>query len=143
MKIKNNLTGNVQFHFPIKKNGKDDVDYIHIPAGATVILADSVYAALLKPLTTVSLQTEVVSELESEADIMLDKKKVQVKDFVETGETKVVSLFREAIRRGDFTIVERPEIPKEQKLQLLAQNGVDGKSMSDEDINNLFDKLAG
>ncbi|QQV88360.1 hypothetical protein Fifi44_00057 [Erwinia phage Fifi44] len=142
MQLKNNLSGNVQLFYPVKKNGQPDVDFIHIPGGATVELDDKVFEALCKPLTTIKEQRMVEVEIEGEAEVKMDKKNVLIKEFYETGEVKIVNLFKEQIKKGDFTVVERPSISKEQKLAVLNQNGVSVKDLSDEQIDALYDKLA-
>ncbi|WJN63691.1 hypothetical protein Erwinia_phage_Aioli_00043 [Erwinia phage Aioli] len=142
MQLKNNLSGNVQLYYPVKKNGQPDVDFIHIPGGATVELDDKVFEALCKPLTTIKLQRMVETEIEGEAEVKMDKKNVLIKEFYETGEVKIVNLFKEQIKKGDFTVVERPSIAKDAKLAVLNQNGISVKDLSDEQIDALYDKLA-
>lgn len=142
MQLKNNRLGNVQLMYPVKKNGKDDVDFVHIPAGATVELDDKIFALLCKPLTTISVQRKSVEEIQSEAPVTMDKKPLSITEFYDTGETKVVNLFKEQIKAGDFTVVERAGVSKEDMVKVLTQNGVDVAKLSDEQIVALYDKLA-
>lgn len=141
MLLKNNRAGNVQLMYAVEKNGKDDVDFVHIPAGATVELDDKIFELLCKPLTTVDVQKRVIEEIQSEAPVTMDKKPLKVTEFYETGKTKVVNLFREQIKTGDFIVVERAAVTKESMLKVLAQSGVDAAKLSDEQIVALYDKL--
>lgn len=141
MQLKNNTAGNVQLFYPVVKNKIPDVDYIHIPARATVELADEIFAKLLKPLTTIRVQRESVSEIEGEAEVKMDKRALKIKDYFETGETRVVNLFKEQINSGDFTIVEHPVISTEAMIAVLNQNGVAAKDMGEDAIKALYAKL--
>ncbi|AEJ81445.1 gp69 [Erwinia phage vB_EamM-Y2] len=142
MQLKNNRKGSVQLMYPVTKNGKPDVDFVHIPAGATVELDDAIFEALCKPLTTVSVMEMKEVEIEGEVPVQMDKKNVLIKEFYETGKTKVVNLFKEQIKAGDFTIVSRAAVTKEAMLKVISQAGVDTSKMTDEQIVTLYDKLA-
>lgn len=142
MQLKNNRKGSVQLMYPITKNGKADVDFVHIPAGATVELDDKIFEALCKPLTTINEMEMREEEIESEVPVQMDKKNVRIKEFYETGKTKVVNLFKEQIKAGDFTVVSRAAVTKEAMLKVISQAGIDASKMTDEQVVALYDKLA-
>lgn len=141
MLLKNNTRGHVQLMYPTVVNKQPDVNYVHIPAGATVEIKDEIFAALCKPLTTIRIQREVQSVVEGEAEVKMDKKDLLIKDYFDTGETKVVNLFKEQIKNGDFTVVEHPSVAKEVKIAVLNQNHIAAKDLSDEQIDELYNKL--
>lgn len=142
MLLKNNLDGNVQLYYATTVNGRPDVKYVHIPGKATVELDDKIYQALLKPKTEVRLKRMVETTVEGESEVKMDKKNVIIKDFEDTGETKMVNLFEEQIKAGDFSIVERVKVTKEQMLKVLAEHSIVADKMSDEQISALYNKLA-
>lgn len=142
MLLKNNLDGNVQLYYATTVNDRPDVKYVHIPGKATVELDDKIYQALLKPKTEVRLKRMVETTVEGESEVKMDKKNVIIKDFEDTGETKMVNLFEEQIKAGDFSIVERVKVTKEQMLKVLAEHSIVADKMSDEQISALYNKLA-
>lgn len=141
MILKNNRSGNAQLFYTTKDQNGPKVDYVHIPGGATVELEDEIFELLCAPTTLIREQTVEEVEIEGEAEIKMDKKNVSIKEFYETGKTHVVNLFREQIKAGDFTVIERPKTSKEIMLKVLAQNGVSSDKLSDEQIVALYDKL--
>lgn len=139
MQLKNNTPGNVQFHYV---NSKNDVDYIHIPAGATVELDDKVFADLCKPLSPVRTHELVVAPIDGDVPVLMDKKDVLIKEFYPTGDVKYVNLLKQRIAKGDFTVVVRPEVSKEQIAETLKKHGIDFSKMDEPQIMALYDKLA-
>jgi len=142
MQLKNNLPANVQLHYPVTKNGVPDVEYIHIPGGATVEIDDEIFKLLCKPLTRVAEQEKVVEVLETEVPVTMDKKQVAITQFVPTGKTREINLMRQRIKDGDFTIVERPAVSQEAIDKLLTSKKIDISKMSTEDKQALYDQLA-
>jgi len=142
MQLKNNLDANVQLHYPVKKNGVADVEYIHIPGGATVEIDDDIFALLCKPLTRVELHEEVSEVLESEVPVKLDKNQVKIKQFIPTGKFREVNLLKQRIKDGEFTVVERPAVSEEAIDKFLTAQKIDISKMSVEDKQSLFNKLA-
>lgn len=141
MLLKNNRSGNAQLFYSTKDQNGPKVDYVHIPGGATVDLKDEIFELLCKPTTLIREQRVEELEIEGDAEIKMDKKNVVIKEFYETGETRVVNLFREQIKAGDFIVVEAPAVAKERMLQVLAQNGVNAEKLSEEQITSLYLKL--
>lgn len=142
MQLKNNLIGNVQLHFS-KGTGKSyEVEYVHIPGGATVELEDEIFEQLCKPLTKVAVMERVVEPIESEVPVQMDKKPVLLTEYYDTGETRLVNLFREQIKRGDFTVVERVKVGMDTIDKFLAGQGVSIADMPEERKLELYNKLA-
>lgn len=142
MQLKNNREGNAQLHYSVVEGKKSSVDYIHIPGGATVEIEDAVFEQLCKPLTTVSVMERVVSPIESEVPVEMDKKPVMLTEFYETGETKRVNLLCAAIKRGDFTVVERVAVSPKVITQFLNSKGIAVADMAPEQQEELYNKLA-
>lgn len=144
MQIKNNQTRNAQFFYYRQKAGSkaQELALVHIPGGATVELDDAIFKTLCASQTEVNVMKEVVSEIESEVPVTMDKKAVQVKEYYETGETKTVNLLLESIKVGEFTIVERPKATMADIDAVLVASGLDPKGMAEDAKLALYDKLA-
>lgn len=144
MQIKNNQSRNAQFFYYRQKTGTkvQELALIHIPGGATVELDDSIFKALCSSRTEVNVMREVVSEIESEVPVTMDKKPVLVKEYYETGETKTVNLLQESIKAGDFTIVERPKATMSDIDAVIVTHGLDPKGMAEDAKLALYEKLA-
>lgn len=96
----------MQFHYSTSTDGKPDVDYVHIPGGATVVLEDSVFTKLLQAKTKVQEMVLVESPFEGDVPIKMGREDAIIKDYYPTGNIREVNLLEERIKRGDFTIVE-------------------------------------
>lgn len=143
MQLKNNRTGSAQLFYWDKKSGKDSLEVIHIPAGATVEISDAIFTKLTASRTTVELQEEAVIELDTGASpIEMDRKKVSIKEYYATGKTKEINLLRESIRLGEYSIVEDVHISDEAMGKVLNENGISVKDMNPEQIKALYIKLA-
>lgn len=151
MQLKNNLTRNAQFYFWKESKDKDGkkkpatLEYVHIPGGATVELEDSIFNALTASLTDVKVLKEVETLLDDSnigADIKSGKEVLTIKEYFETGETRTVNLLKEAIKNGEFTIVERVKVGMPAVDELLAKHGIPGiKDMPEDAKLALYDKL--
>lgn len=139
MQLKNNKTGNVQFHYTTDKG---EVEYIHIPAGATVEIDDKVFAQLCKPLSPATEMELVVTGIEGDVPVQMDKKDVAIKEYFPTGKIKQVNLIKLQIEAGDLVVVERPAVSKEEVAKVLTANGIDFSKMDADQIMALYDKLA-
>ena len=147
MQLKNNQTRNVQFYFWKEgKNKKVSLEYVHIPGGATVEIDDDVFKALCASRTEVRVMKEVETKLDESnigADIKTGKEALTIKEFYETGESRSVNLLKEAIKDGDFTIIERAKVGMEVVNEVLAKHGIPGiKDMPEDAKLALYDKLA-
>lgn len=149
MQLKNNQTRNAQFYF--WKESKDKtkaptLEYVHIPGGATVEIDDDIFRALCASRTEVRVMKEVETKLDESnigADIKTGKESLTIKEYYETGETRTVNLLKEAIKDGDFTIVERAKVGMEVVNEVLAKHGIPGiKDMPEDAKLALYDKLA-
>lgn len=145
MQLKNNQTRQVQFYF-YRKDGKDSVlDFVHIPAGATVEIADEVFDAICASVTEVAELEEVETVLDDSnigATITNGKDKYSIKEYYETGRTRKVNLVKEAIKQGHLTIVSRPKVSMELINKKLAELGIPVKDMSDDAKLALYDSVA-
>ena len=148
MQLKNNQTRNAQFYF--WKESKDKtkaptLEYVHIPGGATVEIDDDIFRALCASRTEVRVMKEVETKLDESnigADIKTGKESLIIKEYYETGETRTVNLLKEAIKDGDFTIIERVKVGMPAVDKLLVDNGIDIVKMSEDAKLALYDKLA-
>lgn len=149
MQLKNNQTRNAQFYF--WKESKDKkkaptLEYVHIPGGATVEIDDDIFRALCASRTEVRVMKEVETKLDESnigADIKTGKESLTIKEYYETGETRTVNLLKEAIKDGDFTIIERTKVGMDVVDKVLSDNGVPGvKDMPEDAKLALYDKLA-
>ena len=148
MQLKNNQTRNAQFYF--WKESKDKtkaptLEYVHIPGGATVEIDDDIFRALCASRTEVRVMKEVETKLDESnigADIKTGKESLIIKEYYETGETRTVNLLKEAIKDGDFTIIERVKVGMPSFDKLLVDNGIDIVKMSEDAKLALYDKLA-
>lgn len=142
MQIKNSQTRHMQFYFYREvKKGESKLEYVHIPAGATVELPDEIYKALLASKTEVPVVEEVVTKIEGDTKVEMDRKPVEVKDYYETGETRVVNLFSESIKAGELIVVSRPSVTMKEVEEVLTANGVVFANMSEDAKLALYEKL--
>ncbi|HEI0612405.1 TPA: hypothetical protein SIF59_004288 [Escherichia coli] len=141
MQLKNNTPANVQLYFTVKKNGRDEVDFIHIPGKATVEIDDKIFKQLTTSKTEVRVKREEVQEIETENPVTMDKRKLTVKEYYDTGETKVVNLMLERIKAGEFTVVERVAISEKEMDAVLVANNIKIEGMTPEQKVALYDKL--
>jgi len=141
MQLKNNQQCNVQLFYPVKKNGRQEVDYIHIPGGATVEIEDDVFAKLTAPVTEVTIWDKEVVQVEDDSMGKLDNKRVSITEFYDSGKTRKINLLLERIRLGEFTIVERAKVSEKSIDEVLAANGIDFSKMDAEAKANLYNKL--
>ncbi|QHJ79815.1 MAG: hypothetical protein [Caudoviricetes sp.] len=146
MQLKNNRTGSTQFYYWDKKSGKELLEVIHIPAGATVEIEDKIYDKLVNTKTEVEIMEEVTLEIETGANpIEMDRKPVTIKEYYPTGKYKKVSLFEESIKSGEYIVVEKPQrspVTDAEMAKVLNENGVSVKDMKPEQIKALYEKLA-
>jgi len=144
MQLKNNRTGNSQLYYWEKKPNKEPaLQLIHIPAGATVEIEDNIFSRLTASFTTIEVQDEVITDIETGASpIELDRKPAQIKEYYSSGKTREVNLLRESIRRGEYSIIEGVVTSNEEMAKVLNKNGVSVKDMKPEDIKALYEKLA-
>lgn len=138
MQLKNNEARHNQFYFRTEKN---EVDVVHIPAGATVEIDDAIFAKLLVPKTTVEKHEMILQKVEAETPIQMDREDVYSKEYYPTGVTRSINLVQEAIKTGRLTIVERPAVSDEAKIKLLNANGISAKDLAPEKIDELYNKL--
>lgn len=143
MQLKNNKAGNVHFFFhrEASKDKPAELDYIHIPGNATVEIEDKIFNQLCASRTRVNVQERVVTPLECEVPVTLDRKQVNIVDYFPTGEVKYVNLLLDAIKEGTFTIVDRPAVTMKVIDEVLTGNGVDISKMGDDQKLALYDKL--
>lgn len=141
MQLKNNGNGNIQFHYSVTKNGLPDVDYIHIPGGATVEIEDEIFAQLCGSQSTGQEMEEIDSPIENDAAVLMDKKQVRVVEYIATGRTRPINLVKAMIKEGYLTIVSRPRMSMEDIDKKLEAAGIPTKDMSDEAKLALVDKL--
>lgn len=145
MQLKNNQTRNQQFYFHKVSGKKSELAVIHIPAGATVEMDDSVFKALLESRTEVQVMREDTVVLNKDnigADIENDQKPLTIREFYETGETKVVNLVQELIKEGKLLVVERVKVGMADVDKVLEANGISVKDMPEDAKLALYDKLA-
>lgn len=146
MQIKNNESRNLQFFFYKKgKSGKSELDFIHVPGGATVEIDDEVYKSLTESMTEVEELREEVVQLDDEnigASVKTGKEALVIKEYYSTGKTRKVNLVKEAIKAGSLTIVERVKVGMPDIDAILTKNGVDVKGMPEDVKLALYDKLA-
>lgn len=147
MQLKNNQSRNAQFYFWKEgKNKKTTLEYVHIPGGATVEIDDDVFKALCASRTEVRVMKEVETKLDESnigADIKSGKEALTIKEYYETGETRTVNLLKEAIKDGDFTVIERVKVGMNVVDEVLAKHGIPGiKDMPEDAKLALYDKLA-
>lgn len=146
MQLKNNQPCNMQFYFWKKdSNGKPVLDFVHLPGGATIELDDNIYKAITSSLTEVAVMEErvqVLDEANVGAEIKTGKEVLTIKEYYHTGETKKVNLVKEALKKGELSIVERVKIGMADIDKFLIANKVDIKDMPDEVKLALYDKLA-
>lgn len=160
MKIKNNTKANLQYNVrmnPCEKvtqinqfgnevtvSAKPDIQLVHIPAGATVIIDDNIYDALIAAKTTVFEFEDVVEDIE-DADILMGKNKLKIKSRLQTGESKEVSLFQLAIDNNEIIVIDKQpikEIPVEDMQTFLTNKGITlADGMSTQQIKDLYYKL--
>lgn len=142
MLLKNKQTRNVQMYFYKKdNNGVSKLDFVHIPAGATVELDDKIYKALLESKTEVKVLKEVVQVVDGDVAVKMGKEDVTIKEYYETGETKVVNLFEEDIKAGLFEVLSRPKVSMQEVEALLTSNGIALKDLNEDAKLALYDKL--
>jgi hypothetical protein len=146
MQLKNNQTRNAQFYFWKEgKNKKVTLEYVNIPGGATVEIDDQVFKALTASRTEVRVMKEVETKLDEAsigADVKTGKDTLIVKDYYETGETRSINLLQEAIRLGEFTVVERAKVGMDVIDEALTARGVPIKDMTEDAKLALYDQLA-
>ena len=146
MQLKNNQTRNAQFFFwKTGKDKKQTLEYVHIPGGATVEIDDAIFKAITSSRTEVRVMKEVETKLDDTnigADIKTGKETLVIKEYYETGETREVNLLLEAIKDGEFTVIERVKVTMAQVEEVLKANGVDFKAMDEDTKLALYDKLA-
>ena len=140
MQLRNNETRNVQFFY---RDEDGAVQFVHIPAKATVELDDKIFNQLLKSKTQVSIMELRETTIEGDTRVtMVDSKKdAVIKEYYDTGKTKTVSLVQYSIDNGDLTIVERVKVPQAAIDQFLTENGVAVKDMPEEKKLELYNKL--
>lgn len=141
MQLKNNGTSNAQLHYSVKVNNLPDVEYIHIPGGATVEIDDKIFEQLTSTKTLTN-ESKLVEFHFEESEVLMDRKPVTMKEYEPTGKTKRVNLLKERIKNGEFTVVVRPAVSKEEVAKVLTANGIDFSKMEPEAIMALYDKLA-
>jgi hypothetical protein len=160
LKIKNNTKANFQFNVRMNPGetvtqvnqfgnevtvaAKPDIQLVHIPSGATVILDDKIYDALMAAKTTVYGYEDVVEDIE-DADILMGKSKLKVKSRIQTGESKEVSLFELAINNNEIIVIDKQpieEIPIDAMEAFLTNKGITlAEGMSTQQIEDLYYKL--
>ncbi|AGV99259.1 hypothetical protein PM1_043 [Pectobacterium phage PM1] len=145
MQLRNNQSRNVQLHF--WKENEDtkqkQLEYVHIPGGATVEIDDEIFKQLTSSKSESRELREEILRVEGADVTHLDsKEKVGIKEFFETGKVKTVNILKEEIKAGLFTVVSRAKVSGEQINQLLIDNGVNIKDMPDEKKLELYNKLA-
>lgn len=160
MKIKNNTKANLQYNVrmnpgetvkqinqfgnEVTVSAKPDIQLVHIPAGATVILDDKIYDALKAAKTTVYKFEDVVDDIE-DADILMGKNKLKIKSRVQSGESYEVSLFELAIQNNEIIVIDKQpvkEIPLEEMQAFLSSKGISlAEGMSTQQIKDLYYKL--
>lgn len=140
MQLKNNEARHHQFFFHNAETKA--LDFVHIPAGATVELDDVIFEQVCKPLTVVEKQELVIQKVEAETPILMEKKDVVIKEYYSTGVTRKVNLVKELIKSGALTVVSRVEVSDEVKAKFLNAQGIGVKDLSPEQINDLYNKLA-
>lgn len=140
MQLKNNEARHYQFFYHNAE--KKALDFVHIPAGATVELDDEIFEQICKPMTVVEKHDLVIQKVEAETPILMDKKDVVVKEYYPTGLTKKVNLVKEMIRTGVLTVVSRVEVSVEEKAKFLNSQGIGVKELEAEQIDALYNKLA-
>jgi len=140
MQLKNTEKRHLQFFY--HNESKKAVDFVHIPAGATVELNDEIFNQICKPLTTVEKQELVIQKIEAETPILMEKKDVYSKEYYATGERRKVNLVKEMIKSGALVIVERVAVTDEVKAKLLNSKGIATKDMTPEQLNELYEQLA-
>lgn len=138
MQLKNNESRNRQFFYRDKDGA---VQFVHIPGKATVELDDDIFKQLCASKTTVQIMKEVVAPIESESEVKMEKKDVLIKEYYETGKTKVINLMKQSIEDGELTVVERQKVTEAEINQLLTDKGISVKDMSQELKLELFNKL--
>lgn len=157
MQLKNNQTRNVQLFYTtipmevhvidgkeVKKPGASKVEYIHIPAGATVEIDDAIFKQLCAPLTRVEVQKHSKVEIESEVPILVGGKPAQVHQFESTGEYRHVNLLKESIKAGEFIIVQKPDVKvsEAEVNAFLESKGIPHKDMAPEAKLAFFQEYA-
>ncbi|MBI0275415.1 hypothetical protein I6H07_06145 [Hafnia alvei] len=121
MIIKNNTKSNLQYNVrtnagkyiesvnqlgnTIRLPEKPDIKFIHIPAGATVVIEDDLYQALVKAQTSVQGFTDVVSDIEG-TELLLGKDKLKITERVQNGSFRTVSLFALAVKAGEILVID-------------------------------------
>lgn len=141
MQLKNNGTCNVQLHYSVEKNGKLEVEYVHIPGGATVELDDKLFAKLCASKTTIEEMELVEGPIEGDVPVKMGKEDVIIKEFYSTGKTREVNLLQERIKRGEMTVVSRPAVSMETINKTLAANHIDPSKLDEEAKLALYEKL--
>lgn len=154
MQLKNNQKCNVQLYFLrtpkemvevngklVERDGKVVTDYVHIPGGATVEIEDKIYEALLKSNTRVEELEEVREVVECEVPVTMDKKPVELTEFHQTGRYRTINLFKEDIKKGLYTIVERVRVNMAEIDSVLVEHHVNIADLEDEEKLALYDKL--
>lgn len=145
MQLRNNQSRNVQLYFwkDNKETKQKQLEYVHIPGGATVEIEDAIFKQLTESKSESRELREEILDVEGAEVTHLDSKlKVGIKEYFETGKVKTVNILSEEIKAGLFTVVSRAKVSGEQINQLLIDNGVNIKDMPDEKKLELYDKLA-
>ncbi|APD19716.1 hypothetical protein PP101_59 [Pectobacterium phage PP101] len=145
MQLRNNQSRNVQLYFwkDNKETKQKQLEYVHIPGGATVEIEDDIFKQLTESKSESRELREEILNVEGAEVMHLDSKlKVGIKEYFETGKVKTVNILSEEIKAGLFTVVSRAKVSGEQINQLLIDNGVNIKDMPDEKKLELYDKLA-
>lgn len=145
MQLRNNQSRNVQLYFwkDNKETKQKQLEYVHIPGGATVEIEDDIFKQLTESKSESRELREEILDVEGAEVTHLDSKlKVGIKEYFETGKVKTVNILSEEIKAGLFTVVSRAKVSGEQINQLLIDNGVNIKDMPDEKKLELYDKLA-
>lgn len=145
MQLRNNQSRNVQLYFwkDNKETKQKQLEYVHIPGGATVEIEDDIFKQLTESKSESRELREEILDVEGAEVTHLDSKlKVGIKEYFENGKVKTVNILSEEIKAGLFTVVSRAKVSGEQINQLLIDNGVNIKDMPDEKKLELYDKLA-
>lgn len=149
MQIKNAAKHHQQFYF--RKEAKDKnqpgtVELLHIPAGATVEIEDSLYKKLLTGTTTVNEQRVEEVKLDESAvgaEIKNGKEIYTVKEFYDTGVVKEINLFAHSIKEGKLVVVTGVAVTAEEVAKFLNAEGISVKDIDEAQQLALYNRLNG
>jgi hypothetical protein len=126
----------------LKKFAKPELKLIHVPAGYTVEVDDTLWLAATEGHTTVKIFEEHEEKIEG---VDLGKDAVATRKVrTDTGRTKRVNLVKEMIKAGRITIVEQvaSTLTKQEKQQALKDAGVPTTAeMGEEALDALHAKV--